>query len=152
LVDGVSELPVVKKSALVLHTAEQMYELVCDVESYPEFLPWCRSTRLLSRTETEICGELEVARAGISQSFSTCNRLIPGQRMDIELMEGPFKKLRGGWIFTPLREDACKVELELDFEFSGKLINTAFGAVFSQIANTLVDAFCKRADEVHGVS
>ncbi len=145
-------MPVVKKSALVLHTANQMYELVCDVESYPEFLPWCRSTRLLSRSENEICGELEVARAGISQTFSTCNRLTPGERMDIQLMEGPFKRLQGSWVFTPLRDDASKVELELDFEFSGKLINTAFGAVFNQIANKLVEAFCKRADEVYRVS
>ncbi len=145
-------MPVVKKSALVLHSANQMYELVCDVESYPEFLPWCRSTRLLSRSENEICGELEVARAGISQTFSTCNRLTPGERMDIRLMEGPFKRLQGSWVFTPLREDASKVELELDFEFSGKLINTAFGAVFNQIANKLVEAFCKRADEVYRVS
>lgn len=143
-------MPQVKRSALVRHSAEQMFELVADVESYPEFLPWCRSTRLLSRTETELCGELEVSRMGIHQTFSTCNSLEPGRRMGIELREGPFRKLRGGWIFTPLREDACKVELELDFEFSGKLINTAFGAVFNQIASTLVETFCKRADEVYG--
>ncbi len=142
-------MPVVNKSALVRHSAVQMYDLVADFESYPQFLPWCRSTRLISRSEDRLCGELEVARLGISQRFSTCNRLLPGERMDIELNEGPFRKLRGGWVFTPLREDACKVELELDFEFSGKLINTAFGAVFNQIADTLVDAFCKRADEVY---
>jgi ribosome-associated toxin RatA of RatAB toxin-antitoxin module len=145
-------LPQVKRSALVRHSADQMFELVADVESYPEFLPWCRSTRLLSRTETELCGELEVSRMGIHQTFSTCNSLEPGRRMGIELREGPFRKLQGGWVFTPLREDACKIELELDFEFSGKLINTAFGAVFSQIANTLVETFCKRADEVYGGS
>lgn len=143
-------MPVVKKSALVARSAEQMYELVNDVESYPQFLPWCRSTRLLSRDAERLCGELEVARAGVSQKFSTCNRLYPYERIDIELKEGPFRKLRGGWRFTALREDACKVELELDFEFSGRLINRAFGAVFAQIANTLVDAFCKRANEVAG--
>jgi ribosome-associated toxin RatA of RatAB toxin-antitoxin module len=126
-----------------------MYELVVAVEQYPEFLPWCRSTRLISRTETEVCAELEVARVGISQKFSTCNPLVPNERVDIELRDGPFRKLHGGWSFTPLREGACKIELVLDFEFSGKLIDTAFGAVFNQIANTLVDAFCKRADEVY---
>jgi ribosome-associated toxin RatA of RatAB toxin-antitoxin module len=141
-------LPVVKKSALVMHPAAAMYELVNDVESYPEFLPWCRSTRLISRDDQQLCGELQVARAGISQTFSTCNRLFPTHRIEIHLREGPFKRLRGAWTFTPLRADACKVELELDFEFSGRLINAAFGAVFSQIANTLVDAFCKRANEV----
>lgn len=143
-------MPVVKKSALVSHSASEMYDLVNDFESYPNFLPWCHATKLLSHTEEELCGQLEVAKAGIHQTFSTCNRLYPFERIDIELKEGPFRHLTGGWRFTPLREDACKVELELDFEFSGRLINKAFGAVFGQIANTLVDAFCKRANEVYG--
>jgi ribosome-associated toxin RatA of RatAB toxin-antitoxin module len=143
-------LPVVHKSALVSHSAREMFELVNDVERYPQFLPWCRSTRLLSRTEEELCGQLEVSRAGISQVFSTCNRLFPYERIEIELAEGPFSRLCGEWRFTTLREDACKVELELTFEFSGRLINKAFGTVFGQIANTLVDAFCKRSDEVYG--
>ncbi|MCW8902454.1 MULTISPECIES: type II toxin-antitoxin system RatA family toxin [Sedimenticola] len=141
-------MPVVQKSALVAHSAAEMFELINDVESYPQFLPWCKSTQLLSRNEEELCGRLEVSRIGISQTFSTCNRLFPHERIVIRLQDGPFKRLQGEWRFTALREDACKVELELDFEFSGKLINSAFGAVFSQIANTLVDAFCKRADEV----
>lgn len=142
-------MPVVSKSALVPFSAMQMFALVEDFESYPEFLPWCRSSRLISRTEEELCGELEVARAGIRQTFSTRNTFVKGERMDIELIEGPFRKLQGSWKFTALREDACKIELVLDFEFSGRLINSAFGKVFSQIANTLVDAFCKRAEEVY---
>ncbi len=133
-----------------MYSARQMFNLVNDVESYPEFLPWCSSTTLLSRTEDQVCAELEVARMGVSQRFSTCNRMVPGVSMDIELIDGPFKHLKGGWVFKTLREDACKVELELDFDFSGKLINAAFGTVFHQVANTLVDAFCKRADEVYG--
>ena len=144
-------MPVVQKSALVLHTPAEMFELVNDVESYPRFLPWCSSGRLLSRDETRLCGEIEVSRVGIHQRFSTCNRLFPYERIELGLHEGPFQKLEGYWAFTPLREDACKVELRLEFEFSGRLINAAFGAVFHQIANTLVDAFCKRADEVYGV-
>ncbi|HEB97495.1 MAG TPA: type II toxin-antitoxin system RatA family toxin [Sedimenticola thiotaurini] len=143
-------MPVVHKSALVGYSARQMFDLINDVESYPEFLPWCRSTRLLSRDGDELCGELEVARIGISQRFSTCNRLHPYERIDIRLKEGPFRDLHGSWRLTELREDACKVELELVFEFSGRLINTAFGKVFGQIANSLVDAFCKRASEVYG--
>lgn len=143
-------MPVVNKSALVSHSARQMYDLINDVQAYPEFLPWCRSTRLISRDETKLCGELEVARVGIRQKFSTCNLLYPYERIEIRLLEGPFKHLQGEWRFTALREDACKVELELEFGFTGKLINSAFGRVFSQIANTLVDAFCKRAKEVYG--
>jgi len=126
-----------------------MFELVNDVESYPQFLPWCQSGKLLSRTETELCGEMEVAKAGIRQRFSTCNKLHPYERIEINLKEGPFRQLQGEWRFIPLRDDACKVELELEFSFSGALINKAFGAVFNQIANTLVDAFCKRANEVY---
>ncbi|MCP3668508.1 MAG: type II toxin-antitoxin system RatA family toxin [Gammaproteobacteria bacterium] len=142
-------MPVVKKSALVAYSVKEMFDLVNDIESYPQFLPWCRSTKLLSHTETELCGQLEVARAGIRQKFSTCNHLHPYNRIDIELKEGPFTELSGSWRFLELRDDACKVELELDFSFSGALISKAFGAVFAQIANTLVDAFCKRAREVH---
>ncbi|EIC20640.1 type II toxin-antitoxin system RatA family toxin [Thiorhodovibrio frisius] len=144
-------MPVIKKSALVRHSADDMFQLVADVEGYPKFLPWCHATQLLSRTEDEICGRIEVSRLGIHQAFSTCNRIDPPYRMDINLKDGPFRKLTGGWVFTPLREDACKVELELEFEFSGRMIDRAFGAVFGQIAGSLVDAFCKRADEVHGV-
>ncbi|MCP3669097.1 MAG: type II toxin-antitoxin system RatA family toxin [Gammaproteobacteria bacterium] len=143
-------MAVVKKSALVMYSARQMFNLVNDVESYPEFLPWCSSTTLLSRSEDKVCAELEVSRLGVSQKFSTCNRMVSGESMNIELVEGPFKHLKGGWVFKALREDACKVELELDFDFSGKLINAAFGTVFHQVANTLVDAFCKRAEEVYG--
>ena len=142
-------MPVVKKSALVPFSSARMYDLVYNFEAYPEFLPWCNNSRLISCTEDEICGELEVSRVGINQTFSTRNRLVKNERMDIELLEGPFRKLQGGWRFTALQENACKIELELDFEFSGRLINSAFGKVFSQIANTLVDAFCKRANEVY---
>lgn len=87
---------------------------------------------------------------GIHQSFTTCNQYEAPHRMSIELVEGPFKKLHGAWEFQALREDACKVLLKLEFEFSGRLINAAFGKVFHQIANTLVESFCKRAKEVYG--
>ncbi len=142
-------MPIVTKSALVHHSAAEMYNLVSDFEAYPNFLPWCSDSKLLSRTETEICGELEVSRIGIKQRFSTCNTLQENERMDIVLKDGPFRKLEGGWVFTPLKADASKVELVLEFEFSNKLIDTAFGKVFGHIANTLVEAFCKRADEVY---
>lgn len=143
-------MPIVRKSALVPHSDAEMFELVARVENYPQFLPWCHATQLLSRSDEEICGRIEVARLGIRQAFSTCNRIDPPHTMRIDLKEGPFRKLTGCWTFTRLREDACKVELELDFEFSGSMIDRAFGAVFGQIANSLVDAFCRRADEVYG--
>jgi len=143
-------VPRVTRSALVQHSAATMFSLVKDVESYPQFLPWCHSARILTEEEGRICAELVVARLGIRQTFSTCNRYGENQWMDLELMDGPFRHLHGRWAFTPLRDDACKVSLEMDFEFSGALIDKAFGPVFNQVANTLVDAFCKRADEVQG--
>lgn len=126
-----------------------MFDLVYDVGSYPKFLPWCQSSCVLSETDEKICGQIEVARMGIRQTFSTCNRFERDKWMTLDLLDGPFRKLTGCWRFTALREDASKVELELEFEFSGKLIDKAFGSVFHQIANTLVDAFCKRAEEVY---
>ncbi|WP_089726747.1 type II toxin-antitoxin system RatA family toxin [Candidatus Thiosymbion oneisti] len=142
-------MPVITKSALVTFSASRMFDLVAQMEDYPKFLPWCAAAEILSREDNRICGRMEVARAGIHQTFTTCNRFVPGERMELMLVDGPFRKLQGAWTFRPLRRDACKVELELDFEFSGKLIDKAFGRVFNQIANTLVDAFCKRAEEVY---
>lgn len=126
-----------------------MFALVNDVARYPEFLPWCSNGRLLSRSADELCGEIEVSRMGIHQRFSTCNRLEQDRRIEIRLRDGPFRRLQGAWVFTPLQAEACKVELTLEFEFSGALIDKAFGPVFNQIAISLVDAFCKRADEVY---
>ena len=143
-------MAVVRKSALVPHSAGQMFDLVYDVADYPAFLPWCHRAQVISETADQICGRIEVARLGIHQTFSTCNRFERDRWMEIALLDGPFRRLHGGWRFTPLRDDACKVELELEFEFSGPLIDRAFGPVFHQIANTLVDAFCKRAKEVYG--
>lgn len=142
-------MAIVSKSALVHHSAAQMFQLVKDVESYPIFLPWCQATRILRREDNCICAELVVARLGIRQTFSTCNHYVENEWMDLNLLAGPFKHMRGRWSFLPLRADACKVSLTMDFEFAGALIDKAFGTVFNQIANSLVDAFCKRADEVY---
>jgi len=140
----------VEKSALVPYSAQQMFDLVADVESYKNFLPWCSNSRRVSTGEKEMCGWIEVSRLGITQDFSTCNELYPPSRMTLALNEGPFKRLQGEWQFLVLREDACKVTLVMEFEFSGRLINAAFGKVFHQVANSLVESFVKRAGEVYG--
>ena len=142
-------MALVDKSALVPYPASTLYEIVNDVDRYPEFLPWCRSARLISRTNERLCGEIEVSKAGVTQTFSTCNELFPNERIDIELEKGPFRKLHGSWLFQALSPKACKVSLVLEFEFSNTLMDKAFGVVFSQIANSLVDAFCKRAGELN---
>ena len=142
----------IKRSALVHYSPSEMYQLVNNVGDYASFLPWCRSPRMVSedRDGCQICGEIEAARAGVVQSFTTCNRYVEGESMQIDLQEGPFNHLHGMWEFTPLREDASKIALRLEFEFSGKLMTMAFGAVFAHIANSMVDSFCKRAEEVYG--
>lgn len=140
----------VEKSALVPYSAQAMFDLVADVERYKDFLPWCSDSALVSQREDQLCGRIEVSRLGIRQAFSTCNKLQPPEWMGIELLEGPFQHLQGEWRFIPLREDACKVMLKMEFEFSGKLIDAAFGRVFNQVANSLVESFVTRAKEVYG--
>lgn len=139
----------VEKTALVAFSAQAMYDLVNDIGAYQDFLPWCASSEVISDEGAEMCGRIEIAKAGIRQSFTTCNWLEPPERIELHLKEGPFKHLEGEWYFQPLREDACKVHLTIDFEFSNRLVEAAFGAVFRQIADTMVDVFCKRAAEVY---
>ncbi len=143
-------MAIVEKNALVPFSAQAMFDLVADVERYKEFLPWCSDSGLVSRDADRLCGRIEVSRLGITQAFTTCNRLDPPDHMEIELSEGPFRKLHGEWRFLPLRDDACKVSLRLEFEFTGRLLDAAFGKVFHQVANSLVESFVKRAREVYG--
>ncbi len=139
----------VSKSALVPYSAAEMYALVDDIESYAEFLPWCTASRELSRNEDEVRAVIELARSGIQKSFTTCNRLQKNKMIEIRLVEGPFKHLEGFWRFRTLAEKSCKVTLDMDFEFSNRLVSMVFGPVFNQITSTLVDAFCRRAADVY---
>ncbi|MEH6470987.1 MAG: type II toxin-antitoxin system RatA family toxin [Halopseudomonas sp.] len=138
----------VDRSALVLHTAEQMFDLVNDVLSYPSFLPWCASTEIIEQAEQMMVARLGVAKGGFKYSFVTRNSFETSPRLiKIELVEGPFSSLTGSWQFTELGEDACKVNLSLSFGFKGKLAGLAMGKVFNQIAIAMVDAFCAQADK-----
>ncbi|MCG7599464.1 type II toxin-antitoxin system RatA family toxin [Halomonas sp. McH1-25] len=143
-------MPTVNRSALVRHSAQTMFDLVNDFESYPEFLPGCRRARLIERDREHLVGELTLAKAGVEQSFITRNDLYEPERIELSLVQGPFKRLNGQWLFTPMGEQACKVSLEMNFEFSNRLLGMAFGKLFSQVAGQLVDAFTQRADEVYG--
>lgn len=143
-------MPTVNRSALVRHTPENMFELVNDFERYPEFLPGCRRARLIERDEAHLIGEMTLGGAGIEQSFTTRNDLIEPERIEMSLISGPFKRLRGRWLFLPMGDGACKVCLELEFEFANRLLGMAFGKLFQQVAGQLVDAFSRRADELYG--
>lgn len=143
-------MPKISRTALVPHSAEQMFQLVNDVEHYPQFLPWCSAATVVSRSEDEVVARLEIRRAGISRSFTTRNHLQRPERVVLELVDGPFSRFRGEWRFRPLAEDACKVELDLDFEYSSRLVRAAIGPLFNKAADMFVDAFCARADAVYG--
>jgi len=123
---------------------------VSDIEAYPEFLPWCRSTQVLSRSEDEVRAVIEMVKGRVHKSFSTINRMQHHKMIDIRLLEGPFRRLEGYWRFDPLRADASKVSLDMEFEFASPLLRMAVEPVFKQIANSLVDAFCKRAVDLYG--
>jgi ribosome-associated toxin RatA of RatAB toxin-antitoxin module len=140
----------VKKSALVLYSAAEMYNLVNDIESYPQFLPWCRSSSVVLCGEDELRATIEMAKGAMHKTFTTSNRMQKHKMIDIRLLEGPFQRLEGYWRFEPLRADACKVSLDMEFEFSSALLRKVVEPVFKQIANSLVDAFCKRAVDLYG--
>lgn len=140
----------INRHAIVSHTAAEMYQLVADIESYPKFLPWCASTRIQHRGDEQIEAQIDIAYKGMNKSFTTRNRLQPGKFMEMQLIDGPFENLQGLWQFKTLDDSACKVLLGLEFEFSRKLIAMTMGKVFNEIASSLVDSFCRRADEIYG--
>lgn len=140
----------VNKSALLPYTAREMYDLVDDIGAYAEFLPWCGGSEELARSEDEVSARIDIAWHGVNKSFSTLNRMQVGKIIEMRLLDGPFKHLEGYWRFEALREDASKVSLDLEFEFSNRLLGMTVGPVFSQITGTLVDAFSKRAVAVYG--
>ncbi|HXF65531.1 MAG TPA: type II toxin-antitoxin system RatA family toxin [Burkholderiales bacterium] len=140
----------VNRSVLVGHTPEQMFALVDAVEEYPRFLPWCGGARVLHRDERKTRAEILINYHGIRHSFTTENEKTAPREMLIRLVEGPFRRLDGTWRFNALGDHACKIELRLHYEFSSRLLEKLVGPVFNHIANTLVEAFVRRAEQVYG--
>ena len=141
----------ISRSALVYYTVDEMYQLVDDIESYADFLPWCRSTEILSRDENEVQASIDISRGAFNKSFTTLNKMHKNSQIEMQLVKGPFKHLQGFWRFDALKNNqASKISLDLEFEFESKLVAFAVGSIFNQIANSMVDAFCKRAIEVYG--
>ncbi|HWZ71578.1 MAG TPA: type II toxin-antitoxin system RatA family toxin [Casimicrobiaceae bacterium] len=139
----------VSKSVLVEHSVEQMFDLVERVEDYPAFLPWCGGTTILERTPTALVARIDINYHGVRANFTTVNRNERPQRIVIELRDGPFRRLDGIWHFQPLAPTACKVVFDLRYEFAGPVLERLIGPVFDHIATTFIDAFVKRADDVH---
>ncbi|MGI4843466.1 MAG: type II toxin-antitoxin system RatA family toxin [Janthinobacterium lividum] len=143
-------MAVVHKSVFLGYSTEQMFDLVAKVEDYPKFLPWCGGVKVLERSEDKLVASLQINFHGVKQSFTTSNHNNRPTQMKMHLVDGPFKMLEGTWTFKPLREDACKVELDMHYEFSSIILEQIIGPVFGMIANTMVDSFSKRAEAVYG--
>ncbi len=122
-----------------------MYELVNDIEAYPEFLPWCTAADILSRDDNALSARILLSKGKIKQSFTTANTMRPGRLIEMRLIEGPFQHLTGTWRFDPSGDHKCRISLEMDFEFASPVIAMAFGPVFNRVLNSLVKAFRQRA-------
>jgi ribosome-associated toxin RatA of RatAB toxin-antitoxin module len=140
----------VHKSLLIQHSAKQMYDLVTDVSKYPEFLPWCGGVEIFQSTPELMEAKININFKGVNQYFHTKNTQISPTNIDMTFVSGPFKAFEGHWVFTLLAEDACKIEFSLHYEFSNFLLDKLIGPVFSVIANTFVNSFVKRANDVYG--
>ena len=133
-----------------MYSAERMNALINDVTAYPEFLPWCSKSVVLEQTHEFMVASLEIRKGAVRQTFTTRNDISTVGRVSMGLVEGPFTHLQGVWDIKHLKDDACKISLTLEFELKRNLTRVAFGAVFNQAANSMVDAFCTRATEVYG--
>ncbi|MBL4941689.1 MAG: ubiquinone-binding protein [Colwellia sp.] len=144
-------MPSISRSALVMYSVEQMFQLINDILAYPQFLPDCSNSKVIFEDENSVTASLLISKAGLKKWFTTKNTFISNQQVQLELVDGPFSKLQGRWLLTPLSEDACKVSLELEYEFSNKMFDLAFGRIFNNLTNNMVQAFTQRAKEVYGV-
>lgn len=143
-------MPTISRSALVMHSAEQMFLLINDVDSYSQFLPDCGGSKIVNEDETSMTASILVSKGGIKKWFTTENTLVKNEKVVLSLVDGPFKYLKGEWLLTPLSDEACKIHFELDYEFSNKVLALAFGRVFTNLTNNIVQAFTVRAKKVYG--
>ncbi len=139
----------VNRSALVPFSAQQMYDLVEDVESYPQFLPWCTGSELQEKSADSLQASIGIGMGALNASFTTRNRLTPPEHMSMELQDGPFSSLQGNWNFSQLGDAGCEVQLQVDFEFASRSQDLLFGAGFEKICGELVDAFVVRAQALY---
>lgn len=140
----------IQRSALLPYPAQALYDLVNDVASYPQFLPWCSASEVVEVSADSMRASLTVSKATLSQRFMTRNKLVPGKSIEMQLEEGPFSQLQGVWEFKALGDKACKISLDMTFDYAGPLVKATLGPLFTQAANTMVDAFCQRAKQLYG--
>lgn len=140
----------VRRSALVTFSPEQMFDLVVDVERYPQFLPWVTSAELHEKSDRDLLASMEMQRAGVRERFTTRNTFERPSTMTLRLVRGPFRLLEGRWSFTPIGDAGTRIELEMRFEFANPVVSLLFGKAFEQSCNSLIDAFIVRARQLHG--
>lgn len=143
-------MPLLKRHALVTHSAAQMFQLVDRIEDYPDFLPWCGGTSIQSRDDDQVTASIIIAKGAIRKTFTTRNLLQTNKMIEVRLVDGPFKKLDGFWRFDAMGDEACKISLDLNYEFANTLLSLAIGPVFQQVAATMVDAFVQQANKIYG--
>lgn len=143
----------VEKSILTWHSAQQMYDLVCDIPRYPEFLPWCSKTSIVQQHSDGVSAEVQMSIKGFSHRFRTRNIEVPHSRITMQLEEGPFSSLHGVWQFSDMAQvggQACRIQFSLEYSFSNMALAMLIGPVFDKITNQLVDAFIQRAQTIYG--
>ena len=139
----------VERSALIMHSAKNMYDLVNDIDSYEKFLPWCGGSKVLETGNNRMVASIDIAFKGVHKTFTTANKLVPVRAIDMSLVDGPFSALTGQWVFKEISVDASRISLKLHYDFSNPLVAVTVGSVFKIIADSMVDAFCKRADQIY---
>jgi ribosome-associated toxin RatA of RatAB toxin-antitoxin module len=145
----------VKKSVLLWYSAAEMYRLVTDVQRYPDFLPWCEKAEVLEHHGDGMTARISLAYAGVRHAFTTRNQHEVDRQVLVQLVDGPFSLLEGSWVFVPLGRpgadaQACRIEFDLRYAFSSRPLETVLSPVFDKVANTFVDSFVKRAEQVYG--
>lgn len=139
----------IARSAIVEHSAAEMYALVDGIEAYPEFLPWCAAAEVHERKPGATRATLTVGVHGLRHSFTTQNENRPGEAIDMRLVQGPFRRFHGEWRFVPLGEHASRIEFTLEYEFSSRTLGRLLAPLFDGIADSMVEAFVRRAAELH---
>jgi len=142
-------MPDVKKNVIVSHSVDRMFNLVDAIEDYPLFLPWCGGSKVFERNSDITKASILIKYSGVNQSFTTQNTKDYPNRIDLKLIDGPFKVLKGYWIFHKINEEACSIEFHLHYEFSNFILDKLISPIFGQIANTFVDGFVTQADKIH---
>jgi len=139
----------VERSVLVPYTTGQMFALVAAIRDYPTFLPWCASTQVRPRQDGRIDATIDIHYRGVRSRFTTCNHNMEPERIHMSLVDGPFRRLDGHWHFRWLRDDACKVQFGLHYDFAPGLLGRAIAPVFDGIATSLIDSFTRRAEALY---